>query len=64
MEVVDRADFRLLGGVAAVVRQVVMAVGNADRAGSFDCCRHCEDECRNSREIGLKCQHQQITHHA
>ena len=61
---VDRPDLRLLRSVAPVVREVVMAVGNADRRIASVASVVAEDERRNSALVGLEGENQQIAHHA
>ena len=62
MELIDLPDSLLLGRVAAVVREVVVAVGHADRSIAAVAAVVGEDEGRDSRQVGLERQREQVGH--
>ena len=62
MEVVDLPDLLLLGRVAAVVRQVVVAVGDADGPVAAVAAVVGEDERGDPRQVALERQREQVAH--
>ncbi len=62
VEPVDLLDLLLLGWIAAVVREVVMAVGNADGSVAAVAAVVGEDERDDAGEVALKRQHEQVAH--
>ena len=62
VELVDLLDLLLLGRVAAVVREVVVAVRDADGPVAAVAAVVGEDERGDPREVALERQHEQVAH--